>query len=206
MYCNVLIWLLCGSDFYFFPFLSFPPSLPPFLPFKNPGCFVDRAPGLRVPSSAVYTVLSHSSCLTLCNPVDCSPAGSSVHGTLQAGGVVWVAMPSSRGSCQPRDGTQASRIVGVPFSVWATGEELPRVLKHHSLTDGDGREGGVGMSCFSLACFLLLSSVFSMYLIFSQKQCFLRWPFLASLISSPFAVASALVTPAPRPVFTTLAC
>ena len=65
IYCDVLIWLLCGSDFYFFPFLSFPRSLPPFLPFKNPGCFVDRAPGLRVPSSAVYTVLSHSSCLTL---------------------------------------------------------------------------------------------------------------------------------------------
>ena len=41
---------------------------------------------------------SLQSCLTLCSPVDCSPPGSSVHGTLQARIVEWVAMPSSRGS------------------------------------------------------------------------------------------------------------
>ena len=38
------------------------------------------------------------SCLTLCNPMDCSPAGSSVHGILQARILDWVALPSSRGS------------------------------------------------------------------------------------------------------------
>ena len=43
------------------------------------------------------------SCLTLCNPMDCSPPGSSVHGILQAGILEWVAMPSFRGSSQPRD-------------------------------------------------------------------------------------------------------
>ena len=36
---------------------------------------------------------SHQSCLTLCNPVDCSLPGSSVHGILQAGVLEWVAMP-----------------------------------------------------------------------------------------------------------------
>ena len=40
-----------------------------------------------------------------CDPTDCSPPGSSVHGILQAGTLEWVAMPSSRGSSQPRDGT-----------------------------------------------------------------------------------------------------
>ena len=40
---------------------------------------------------------------TLCNPMDCSPPGSSVHGILQARILEWVAMPSSRGSSQPRD-------------------------------------------------------------------------------------------------------
>ena len=35
---------------------------------------------------------------TLCNPMDCSPPGSSVHGILQAGILEWAAMPSSRGS------------------------------------------------------------------------------------------------------------
>ena len=42
------------------------------------------------------------SCLTLCNPMDCSPPGSPVHGTLQARILEWVAEPSSRGSSQPR--------------------------------------------------------------------------------------------------------
>ena len=42
------------------------------------------------------------SCLTLCDPMDCSPPGSSVHGILQARILEWVAMPSSRRSSQPR--------------------------------------------------------------------------------------------------------
>ena len=41
----------------------------------------------------------------LCDPVDCSPPGSSVHGILQARTLEWVAMPSSRGSSQPRSST-----------------------------------------------------------------------------------------------------
>ena len=44
-------------------------------------------------------------CLTLCNPKDCSPPGSSVHGILQARILEWVAISSSRGSFQPRDRT-----------------------------------------------------------------------------------------------------
>ena len=46
---------------------------------------------------------SLQSCPTLCNPMDHSPPGSSVHGILQARILEWVAMPSSRGSSQPRD-------------------------------------------------------------------------------------------------------
>ena len=45
------------------------------------------------------------SCPTLCNPLDCSPSGSSIHGTLQARIVEWTVMPSSRGSSQLRDRT-----------------------------------------------------------------------------------------------------
>ena len=44
-------------------------------------------------------------CLTLCDPMDYSLPGSSVHGILQARILEWVAMPSSRGSSQPRDWT-----------------------------------------------------------------------------------------------------
>ena len=44
-------------------------------------------------------VLVAQSCPTLCSPVDSSPPGSSVLGSLQARILEWVAMPSSRGSC-----------------------------------------------------------------------------------------------------------
>ena len=42
-------------------------------------------------------------CPTLCDPMDCSPPGSSVLGISQARIPEWAAMPSSRGSSQPRD-------------------------------------------------------------------------------------------------------
>ena len=50
------------------------------------------------------------SCLTLCNPMDRSPPGSSVHGILQARILEWVAMPFSRGSSRPRNRTPVSYI------------------------------------------------------------------------------------------------
>ena len=45
------------------------------------------------------------SCMTLCDPMDCSSQGSSVHGILQARTMEWVAIPFSRGSSRPRDPT-----------------------------------------------------------------------------------------------------
>ena len=49
---------------------------------------------------------SLQSCPTLCDPMDHSPLVSSVHGILQARILEWVAVPSSRGSSRPKDGTQ----------------------------------------------------------------------------------------------------
>ena len=42
-------------------------------------------------------------CLILCDPIDCSPPGSSVHVIFQARILEWVDLSSSRGSSQPRD-------------------------------------------------------------------------------------------------------
>ena len=51
------------------------------------------------PTLSFYcAVLSRFSRIRLCNPMDCSPPDSSVHGILQARILEWVAMPSSRGS------------------------------------------------------------------------------------------------------------
>ena len=66
------------------------------------------------------------SCPTLCNPVDCSPSGSSAHGILQARILKWVAISFSRGSSWPRDRTQVSCIAGRRFNLWATRDECIR--------------------------------------------------------------------------------
>ena len=54
---------------------------------------------------------SLQSCPTLCNPMDYSLPGSSVHGILQSKILEWVDLPSSRGSFQPRDWTFISCIL-----------------------------------------------------------------------------------------------
>ena len=70
---------------------------------KNMHCLISRLLVLR---------LVAQSCPALCDSAHCSPPGSSVHGVLQAGILAGVAMPSSRGSSQPRDRAQVSRDAG----------------------------------------------------------------------------------------------
>ena len=54
---------------------------------------------------------------TLCEPMDSSLPGSSVHGILQARVLEWVAIPFSRRSSQPRDATRVSRMADRFFTV-----------------------------------------------------------------------------------------
>ena len=68
------------------------------------------------------------SCLTLCDRMDCSLPGSSVHGIFQATVLEWIAISFSRGSSQPRDWTRVSGIVDRRFTIWAT-REVPKVKK-----------------------------------------------------------------------------
>ena len=62
------------------------------------------------------------SCPTLCDPMNCSLSGSSIHGIFQAKVLEWGAIAFSRGSSRPRDRTQVSLIAGRCFTVWATRE------------------------------------------------------------------------------------
>ena len=57
------------------------------------------------------------SCPTLCNPMDYSLPGFSVHGIFQARVPEWVVISFSRGSSRPRDQTQVSRIAGRHFTL-----------------------------------------------------------------------------------------
>ena len=84
-------------------------------------CCKDRCPPhllleLQVSQKCESEVIQ--SCLTLCNPMDCSLPGSPIHGIFQARVLEWVAISFSR------DRTQVSRIViaGRRFTVWATRE------------------------------------------------------------------------------------
>ena len=68
------------------------------------------------------------SCLTLCNPMDCSLPGFSVHGIFQARVLEWAAISFSRGSSWPRDQTQVSCLAGRHFILWATREAQMMVV------------------------------------------------------------------------------
>ena len=65
---------------------------------------------------ALRSLLVAQSCLILCDPRDCSPQGSSVHGILQARILERVAIPFSRGSSQSKDQTWVSCIAGGLFT------------------------------------------------------------------------------------------
>ena len=60
--------------------------------------------------------LCAQSCPALCDPMNCSPPGSSVHGILQARILEWVAISSSGGSSQPRDWTHVPCLAGRFFN------------------------------------------------------------------------------------------
>ena len=93
-------------------------------------------------------VLVAQSCLTLCDPLDCSPPGFSVHGILQTKILEWVAIPFSRGSSRPRDQTQVSHIVGRFFTFWPTREALRWYCNKKSRNlYGEGNDNPLQYSC-----------------------------------------------------------
>ena len=69
------------------------------------------------------------SCPAFCDPMDYSPPGSSVCGTLQAGILEWVAIPFSRGPSWPRYRALVSHIAGRFFTIWRH-QESPQ-LSHN---------------------------------------------------------------------------
>ena len=88
-----------------------------------------ETPKLTLPHSPnACCCLVTQSCPTLCNPMDCSPPGSSVHEISQTRILEWVAIPFSTGSTQPRDWTRVSCIGRWILYHWATREALLKCL------------------------------------------------------------------------------
>ena len=77
-----------------------------FLPLWNMIFTISKTPQ----SLCVLCANSPQSCPTLCNPMDCSPSGSFVHGILPERILKWIVMPSFRGTSQPRDPTCISYV------------------------------------------------------------------------------------------------
>ena len=74
--------------------------------------------------------------LALCNPMDCSPPGSSVHEIFQARILEWSAISYSRGSSQPRERTQISCISCIGRQVLCHWRHLGspiNILHNHSV-------------------------------------------------------------------------
>ena len=89
------------------------------------GLFTGTDPMWLLSASWMVCVsLVAQACPTLCNPMDCSLPGSSVHGVFQARILEWVAIFSSRGSSLSRDQTCVSCFAGGFFTPWAIGEAL----------------------------------------------------------------------------------
>ena len=89
--------------------------------------------------ASTFCVLSRSVMSNLCDLMDCSQLGSSVHGIVQARILECIAMPSPRGSSQPRNRTQVSHIAGGFFTIWATREALPPFSSWEYCCDEHGR-------------------------------------------------------------------
>ena len=94
------------------------------------GCYVlkDRDSVLLTSNShnLVGCCLVTKLCLTLCDPVDCSPPCSSAHAISQARILEWVAIAFSRGSSQPRHQTHISCIGRWILYHWATSDALSK--------------------------------------------------------------------------------
>ena len=84
---------------------------------------IQNAGSVRMWSDRMLHACVHAqSCPTLCDSMDCSPPGSSVHGIFQTRVLEWVATSFSRGSSQPRDRTHISCIGKWVLYCWVTWE------------------------------------------------------------------------------------
>ena len=96
---HILLKPISNSNLFSLSSLSYPPFI---TPYQFPILFP------QLTSLPCCCCLVTKSCLTLCNPMDCSPTGPYVHRILQARILKWVAISSSRRSSWHRDRTHVS--------------------------------------------------------------------------------------------------
>ena len=108
------------------------------------------------------------SCPTLCDPMDCSLPGSSIHGIFQARVLEWGAIAFSKGSSWLRDQTQVSCIAGRCSTLWASGETpkmpLSLVIKHNI----NRHKSPVTLIIYTLECICVENVTLSLWALHPQ--------------------------------------
>ena len=107
----------------------------------------------------------------LCDPMDCSLPGSSVHGILQARILEWVAMPSSRGSFQTRDQTHVSCVSWIAGRFFITEpSRKPYIYHTYILKEKEIEWDTWGSIVDRMVLGLILPSFFFTFSKFSEKK------------------------------------
>ena len=108
------------------------------------------------------------SCLTFCNPMDCSPPSSSVHGNLQARILQWVPISFSRASSEARYRTQFSYVFYI-------GRRVPLVLPAKSQSTTKNKIIYIYM--YVCICILYIYIYICMYMYTVQKLSLIEYNF-----------------------------
>jgi len=111
------------------------------------------APGARLGLQLCKESDIAQACLTLCNPMDCSLPGSSVHGIFQARVLEWAAVSFSRGSSWSRDWTQSPALQTEAFPSEPPGKKYQNIYNWSlGLTPGQKmKEGSLVVNIYSMA-------------------------------------------------------
>ena len=104
-------------------------------------------------------------CPTLCDPMDCSLPGFSVHRILQARILEWVTTSFSRGSSQPRNRTWVSHIGGRRFNLWATREAQEYWSGWPNPSPGDLPNPGIEPGSLALQAYSLPTQLWVQHLL-----------------------------------------
>ena len=99
---------------------------------------------------------SLQSCPTPCDPMDCNPSGSSVHGISQPGILEWVVISTSRGSSWPKDPNRISCTAGRFFTTTPLEKPWTITICHYN-------QGQRGWDCIIFHCSLLRSCFLTTY-------------------------------------------
>ena len=141
-------------------------------------------------------MLVAQSYLILCDSMDYSLPGSSVHKILQARMLEWVASPFSRGSSQPKDQTQVFCIAVRFFTIWVTREAPPFFVNcsinvNHSLLLDCLFSSSTSWMIFSLFFQFLRQKLKSPYIIYFHNS--INFCFIYFLGAYTFKIAMYLL-------------